>query len=234
MIKDFLAFVTILCFILVNFHPAPMDTCTCTGMLQKQIVKFIFSKYVERTTICAHRMKESLSLPKFKRKQLRHELYPSQPHPPLGTSFLPLSRTDTFLSRLKTHLFRAPFSPPQLPPHQLFLSLSLSYVHPLFSALVCPLVLYPVCTVRRHKKKKKKYTHATRIYWDCSLSVGFLFLSGFLSLSAHGTQTDFLVDASREQIPLKRCLIIIFCVHFCSVNIRKHVFHIYLQDLVSC
>lgn len=83
-------------------------------------------------------------------------------------------------------------------------------------------------------KKNKTYTHATRIYWDCSLSFGFLFLSGFLSLSAHGTQTDFLVDASREQIPLKRCLIIIFCVHFCSVNIRKHVFQIYLQDLISC
>lgn len=47
------------------------------------------------TTVSAHRMQKSLSLPTFKRKQLRHEPYPSQPPPPLGTSFLPLSRTDT-------------------------------------------------------------------------------------------------------------------------------------------
>lgn len=46
-------------------------------------------------TVPAHRTQESLSLPTFKRKQLRHEPYPNRPPPPLGTSFLPLSRTDT-------------------------------------------------------------------------------------------------------------------------------------------
>lgn len=88
--------------------------------------------------VFAHRIKDSLSLPTFKRKQLRHELYPSQPHPPLGTGFLPLSRTDTFfsffffLSRVGTHLFRAPLSPPQLPPQQLFLSLYFPFLSPTF------------------------------------------------------------------------------------------------------
>lgn len=191
------------------------------------------SANVEWATISAHRMKESLSLPKFKRKQLRHELYPSQPHPPLGTSFLPLSRTDTFLSRLKTHLFRALFGPPQLPPHQLFLSLYFPFLFPTFIHYSLPWFAHWSCiqSVMCAGIKTKKIHPC---YQDLlGPSFGFLFLSSFLSLWAHGTQTDFLLDASREQIPLKRCLIIIFCVQFSSVNIRKHVFHKYLHDFAS-
>lgn len=113
----------------------------------------------------AHRMQESLSLPTFKRKQLRHEPYPSRPPPPLGTSFLPLSRTDTqyFLSRVKTHLFSAVFGPPRLPPHQLFLSFSFPFLFPTPVCYSlpwhCPLISYPAPNVgagaQKHTKKRK-------------------------------------------------------------------------------
>lgn len=67
-----------------------------TRMSLKQIIlSSSFTTFVW-ATVSVYRMQESLSLPTFKRKQLRHEPYPSQPPPPpLGTRFLPLSKTDT-------------------------------------------------------------------------------------------------------------------------------------------
>lgn len=61
-------------------------------------------------TVAAHRTQESLSLTTFKRKQLRLEPYPSLPPPPLGPSFLPLSRTDTlsvFFCPESRHIYSA-------------------------------------------------------------------------------------------------------------------------------
>lgn len=75
--------------------------------LQWILNKFIFH---HRAAVSAHRMQKSLSLPTFKRKQLRHEPYPSQPPPPLGTRFLPLSRTDTqsvFFCPESRHIYSA-------------------------------------------------------------------------------------------------------------------------------
>lgn len=112
------------------------------------------STNVAWATVPARRTQKSLSFPIFKRKQLRHEPYPSlPPPPPLGTSFLPLSKTDTlsvfFLSGVKTHLFSMVFSPPQLPHHQLFLSLfSLFPPFVCYSQLWhCPLISYPATNV---------------------------------------------------------------------------------------
>lgn len=101
---------------------------TCLRMSRKRLLRFGRAQTAPAwASVFAGRIKDSLSLPAFKRKQLRHELYPSPPHPPLGTGFLPLSRTDRFffffLSRVGTYLFRAQLSPPLLPPQQLFLSL---------------------------------------------------------------------------------------------------------------
>lgn len=87
----------------VKFHPAPMVSWTYE-LPQKQIIRFIFSNCRVSLSLCSQD-KGMLSLPTFKRKQLRHELYPSQPHPPLGTSFLPLSRTDTFFCPESRHIY---------------------------------------------------------------------------------------------------------------------------------
>lgn len=69
-----------------------------------------------------------------------------------------------FLSRVKTHLFSAVFSPPQLPPHQLFLSSSFPFLFPTPVCYSlpwhCPLISYPAPYVgagaQTHKKKKRK------------------------------------------------------------------------------
>lgn len=118
----------------------------------------------------AHRMQESLSLPAFKRKQLRHEPYPSRPPPPLGTSFLPLSRTDTqsvfFVQSQDTFIQRRvqPTSTPTTPAVPfLFLSLSFPHTRLLFAALALPtdLISSPLRGCRRtntQKKEKKKKT----------------------------------------------------------------------------
>lgn len=113
------------------------------------------STNVAWATLPARSTQKSLSLPTLKRKQLRHEPYPSlPPPPPFGTSFLPLSKTDTlsvyfFLSGVKTHLFSTVFSPPQLPLHQLFLSLSFLFPPFVCYSLLwhCPLISYPATNV---------------------------------------------------------------------------------------
>lgn len=111
------------------------------------------STNVAWATVPARRTQKSSSLPTFKRKQLRHEPYPSLPPPPLGTSFLLLSKTDTlsvfFLSGVKTHLFSTVFSPPQLPHHQLFLSLFFLFPPFVCYSLLrhCPLISYPATNV---------------------------------------------------------------------------------------
>lgn len=70
---------------------------TCLRMSRKRLLRFGRAQTAPAwASVFARRIKDSLSLPAFKRKQLRHELYPSPPHPPLGTGFLPLSRTDRF------------------------------------------------------------------------------------------------------------------------------------------
>lgn len=108
-------------------------------------------------SVFAHRIKDSLSLPTFKRKQLRHELYPSQPHPPLGTGFLPLSRTDTFflfffcpeLGHIYSELCSA-----HLNSHHSSCSFPCTFLFfPLHSSTVrwhCTLILYPVSAAHRH------------------------------------------------------------------------------------
>lgn len=70
---------------------------TCLRMSRKRLLRLGRAQTAPAwASVFAGRIKDSLSLPAFKRKQLRHELYPSPPHPPLGTGFLPLSRTDRF------------------------------------------------------------------------------------------------------------------------------------------
>lgn len=110
----------------------------------KQMTKFISSSFGADRRLASGGMKESLSLAPFKRKQLRRERYPSQAHPPLGTGFLPLSRTAAFLFGVEAHLFTAPLGPPRLPPYQLFPLLSPSplYLHSSSATLALPADLY--------------------------------------------------------------------------------------------
>lgn len=129
-------------------------------------------------------MKESLSLAAFKRKQLRQERYPSQAHPPLGTGFLPLSRTAAFLFGVETHLFRAPLGPPRLPPYQLFPLLSPSplYLHSFSAAAALPADLR---ALRRAEARTRVLCEELWVMWH----------------------SDFYPDLSRKQIstnPLKR------------------------------
>lgn len=96
-------------------------------------------------------MQKSLSLPTFKRKQLRHEPYPSLPPPPLGPSFLPLSWTDTqsvfFVQSQDTFIQHCvqPTSTPTTPAVP-FPFLSLSFLFPPFACYLlywhCPLISY--------------------------------------------------------------------------------------------
>ena len=135
----------------------------------------------------AHRMQESLSLPAFKRKQLRHEPYPSRPPPPLGTSFLPLSRTDTqsvfFVQSQDTFIQRRvqPTSTPTTPAVPfLFLSLSFPHTRLLFAALALPtdLISSPLRGCRRtntQKKEKKKKNTPMLPWFIGDASCGFFF-----------------------------------------------------------
>lgn len=100
------------------------------------------------------------------------------------------------------------------------LSFSLSYIHSSFAALALPTDL--VSSLHCVQANTKNIPMLPGFIGNVSFA--FLFLSRFLSLWAHGTQTYFLLDISREQIPLKRCLIVIFYVQFISVHIRKHDF----------
>lgn len=158
-------------------------TCTCTWMSQKQIVKFA----------SARRMKASLSLITCKRKQLRSELCLSQPHPPLGTRFLPLSRTDTFFFVQSRDTFIQssvrPTSTPTTPAVPFpILSLFLSYIIHYSLSWHCPLISSPMCT-----GPHKTYSHANGIYWECS----FLFpISIQISESLSSWHADFSQNKS--------------------------------------
>lgn len=158
-------------------------------------------------TVFAHRMQESLSLPTFKRKQLRQGPYPSRPPPPLGTSFLLLSRTDSqyFLSSVKTHLYSMVFSPHHLPPHQLFLSLSFPFLFPTlvcYSLLwQCPLILYPATNVTAGTRTQT-HTHKTPMY---------LFVSSFYPGFSHFCT-------------LKRLILIQLINHLKSSELTEHAY----------
>lgn len=121
---------------------------------------FSSSSTIVWAIVPAHRMQESLSLPTFKRKQLRHES-----PPPLGTSFLPLSRTDTLsvvsIQSQDTFIQHCvqPNSTPSTPAVPLpFRSSSLFVCYSL--PWHCPLISYPATNVGAdNHTQKKTYKH---------------------------------------------------------------------------
>lgn len=90
--------------------------CMYIGCDKKRECRRSSGAAVERTAVSLlGGMKESLSFGAFKRKQLRQERYPSQAHPPLGTGFLPLSRTAAFLFRSRDTFIPSPARPTSPP-----------------------------------------------------------------------------------------------------------------------
>lgn len=179
-------------------------------------------------SVSAHGIKESLWLPTFKRKQLRHELYPSQPHPPLGTSFLPLSRTDTFFCPESRHIYSEPCSA-HLNSHHSSCSFPFTFLFSLLHsfAIRCPGIAHwsriqsPLCA-----GKHKKYTRATRIYWEC---IFWFLISIQISESLSSWHTNIVLTWHWQRTnPLKTlfdCDILYLClVQSISGNMISQIF----------
>lgn len=124
---------------------------------RKHIIKFIFYNCSVGLTLCS-RDKGILVITHIQ-KETAEAWALSQSASSSPWNKLPAIVKDRhiFLSRVKTHLFRALFGPPQLPPQQLFLSLYFPF---LFTTFIrhslpwhCPLISYPVSTVCRQTQK---------------------------------------------------------------------------------
>lgn len=155
-----------------------------------------------------------------------------------------------FLSRVKTHLFSTVFSPPQLPPHQLFLSLSFPFpcIRLLFAALALPtdLISSYKCGCR--------HTHINTPVlprFIGTVSFGFFFLTRFESFVFCETvpdqnkspqklwaQISYLTVVERKN-PLKRFLIMMFyvqssLVQSISANMISQIFCFLMTLLRAC